>query len=202
MNNSAWSQAPFSFLEVKFIKIAWPKDTGEEMAGTLHSGGQNFQSSLITTSPLSPGTLSCHWVNEESEGGLAKCLPCLRWFPPFPGQPCWCRAWKWNAVSMLTIDQLSHYLWRSLSIYSMHRESAAQTGHPLRSFPRPSNSFPSVNGFPREGIERVNWLLSELCFFFEGEGIRLHYKGFLKIVLEKCYGSFETCLSWVNVSSV
>lgn len=107
-----------------------------------------------------------------------------------------------ECVSMLTIDQLSHYLWRSLSIYSMHRESAAQTGHPLRSFPRPSNSFPSVNGFPREGIERVNWLLSELCFFFEGEGIRLHYKGFLKIVLEKCYGSFETCLSWVNVSSV
>ena len=29
------SQAPLSFFEVELIKIAWPKDTREEMAGSL-----------------------------------------------------------------------------------------------------------------------------------------------------------------------
>lgn len=38
VNNSARSRAPFSFLEVELIKIAWPKVTGEEVAGTPHIG--------------------------------------------------------------------------------------------------------------------------------------------------------------------
>jgi hypothetical protein len=36
VNNSIWSQAPFSLLEVELIKIAWVKGTGEEIAGILH----------------------------------------------------------------------------------------------------------------------------------------------------------------------
>lgn len=37
VNNSTRSQASFSFLEVERIKIAWPKDTWEEMVGASTS---------------------------------------------------------------------------------------------------------------------------------------------------------------------
>lgn len=60
MNNSTHSWAPFSFLEVELIKIAWPKDTGEELTGSLHLSCQKPQHGLITISAQSLGTLGCH----------------------------------------------------------------------------------------------------------------------------------------------
>lgn len=131
------------------MKIAWPKHTSEDVAAP-------FTSAVRTSRAAAWQPLGEHGVatREASERGPPSLSPPGRAsLRPLGSRPAAAQGKGLLSASALLITAVTTagLIIKNLEL-TVPRVSAAQTGHPFRSFPRPSNSFPLVNRLSRESM--------------------------------------------------